>query len=107
MNSEGQFWKDPPGYFEQLVYPAYADAHRAMFTVRIFLFTTTKSLFACSRKPQDADVENGSPLLPDLKLIEPLQMTMDDIVLSSCEELVSVLRRSKPLTFGGEGAPPL
>ena len=41
MNSEGQFWKDPPGYFEQLVYPAYADAHRAMFTVRIFLFTTT------------------------------------------------------------------
>jgi len=78
MNSEGEFWKDPPGYFEQLVYPAYVDAHRAIFT--------------------DADVENGSPLLPDLKLIEPLQMTMDDIVTSGCEELVSVLRRSKTLT---------
>ena len=52
-------------------------------------------------------MENGSPLLPGLKLIEPLQMTMDDIVLSSCEELVSVLRRSKLLTVGGEDAPPL
>jgi len=33
MNSEGEFWKDPPGYFEQLVYPAYIAAHRAMFAV--------------------------------------------------------------------------
>jgi hypothetical protein len=66
-----------------------------------------QSLFACSRKPQDADVENGSPLLPGLKLIEPLQMTMDDIVTSCCEEVVSVLRRSKTLTVGGEGAPSL
>jgi len=66
-----------------------------------------QSLFACSRKPQDADVENGSSLLPGLKLIEPLQMTMDDIVTSSCEELVSILRRSKTLTVGGEGAPSL
>jgi hypothetical protein len=66
-----------------------------------------QALFACSREPQDADVENGLPLLPGLKLIEPLQMTMDDIVTSSCEELVSVLRRSKPLSVGGEGAAPL
>ncbi|KAI0279528.1 P-loop containing nucleoside triphosphate hydrolase protein [Russula aff. rugulosa BPL654] len=85
--AEGEFWKDPPGYFEQLVYPAYTDAHSVIFT--------------------GADVENGSPSLPGLKLIEPLQMTMDDIVTSCCEELVSVLRRSKPLTVGGEGAPPL
>jgi hypothetical protein len=35
MNSEGAFWKDPPGYFEQLVYPAYVDGHRDMFTVRM------------------------------------------------------------------------
>jgi hypothetical protein len=33
MNPEGAFWKDPPGYFEQLVYPAYIDAHHSMFTV--------------------------------------------------------------------------
>ncbi len=104
MNSEGEFWKDPPGYFEQLVYPAYIDAHRAVFTVRIYHH---QSLYACLRKPQDADVEKGSPLLPGLKLIEPLQMAMDDIVTCCCEELVSVLRRSKPLPVEGEGAPPL
>lgn len=106
MNSEGEFWKDPPGYFEQLVYPAYTDAHSAIFAVCIPRFHH-KPLFACSRKPQGADVENGSPSLPGLKLIEPLQMTMDDIVTGCCEELVSILRRSKPLTVGGEGAPPL
>ncbi|KAF8267946.1 hypothetical protein EI94DRAFT_1778730 [Lactarius quietus] len=35
MNSEGTFWKDPPEYFEKLVYPAYVDAHRSMFTVHV------------------------------------------------------------------------
>jgi hypothetical protein len=35
MTSEGTFWKDPPEYFEKLVYPAYVDAHRSMFTVRL------------------------------------------------------------------------
>jgi len=63
-----------------------------------------QSLSVCSRKPQDADVENGSPLLPGLTLIEPLQMTMDDIVTSCYEELVSVLHRSKTLTVVGEDA---
>jgi len=76
MNSEGSFWKDPPGYFDQLVYPAYVDAHRHMFT--------------------NGDIDRGSPLLPGLLLIEPLQMSMDDLVARCCEELVSVLRR--PLT---------
>ncbi|KAH9993201.1 P-loop containing nucleoside triphosphate hydrolase protein [Russula vinacea] len=84
MNIEGAFWKDPPGYFEQLVYPAYMDAHRAMFT--------------------DADVEKGSPVVPSLVLIEPLQMSMDDIVTRCCEELVSVLK-SRPLAVEIGGAP--
>jgi nicotinamide/nicotinate riboside kinase len=104
MNSEGEFWQDPPGYFEQLVYPAYTDAHRAMFAVCILPVTAANFHLRAHAKLQDADVENGSPLLPGLKLIEPLQMTMDDIVTSSCEELVSVLRRSKPLAVGGESA---
>lgn len=107
MNSEGEFWKDPPGYFDQLAYPAYVDAHRAMFTVCLYPSYRHQPLFACSRKPQDGDVENGSPSLPGLKLVEPQQMTMDDIVTSCCEELVSVLRRSKPFTVGGESAQPL
>jgi hypothetical protein len=35
MTSEGTVWKDPSGYFEQLVYPGYVDAHRDIFTVGI------------------------------------------------------------------------
>jgi len=27
-------WRDPPNYFEGLVWPAYVDAHRALFEVR-------------------------------------------------------------------------
>jgi nicotinamide/nicotinate riboside kinase len=72
--AEGTFWKDPPEYFENLAYPAYVDAHRSMFT--------------------DADVEHGSTLLPGLVVIEALQLSMDDMVAQSCEELLAVLRRS-------------
>jgi hypothetical protein len=63
------------------------------------------SLLACLRNAQDADVEKGSPLLPGLVLIEPLQMNMDDIVARCCGELLSILRRSRPLTVEKGGAP--
>ncbi|KAH9171561.1 P-loop containing nucleoside triphosphate hydrolase protein [Lactarius sanguifluus] len=72
--AEGSFWKDPPGYFENLVYPAYTDAHRSMFA--------------------DDDVEQGSAVLPGLVIIEASQLSMDDVVSRCCEELVTALRRS-------------
>lgn len=80
VTAEGTFWKDPPEYFEKLVYPAYVDAHRSMFT--------------------DADVEHGSTLLPGLMVIEALQLSMDDMVALSCEELLAVLRRSADTKIG-------
>jgi nicotinamide/nicotinate riboside kinase len=104
MNIEGAFWKDPPGYFEQLVYPAYMDAHRAMFTVRIFPSSLPFLYLRAHAIAQDADVEKGSPVVPSLVLIEPLQMSMDDIVTRCCEELVSVLK-SRPLAVEIGGAP--
>ena len=96
MNSEGAFWKDPPGYFEQLVYPAYVDGHRDMFTVRRMHASLLTSWQVCSQNAQDGDVEGGSPLSRGLVFIEPLQMGMDDVIERCCGELVSVLRR--PLT---------
>ncbi|KAH9015159.1 P-loop containing nucleoside triphosphate hydrolase protein [Lactarius pseudohatsudake] len=72
--AEGSFWKDPPGYFDNLVYPAYTDAHRSMFA--------------------DDDVEQGSAVLPGLVIIEASQLSMDDVVSRCCEELVTALRRS-------------
>ncbi|KZT56716.1 P-loop containing nucleoside triphosphate hydrolase protein [Calocera cornea HHB12733] len=29
--AENTLWRDPPGYFEQIVWPAYVQAHRALF----------------------------------------------------------------------------
>ena len=45
---EGSFWEDPPGYWDDIVWPAYLKAHRKMF--------------------QNNDVENGQPLVPLLPL---------------------------------------
>ncbi|KAI0033444.1 P-loop containing nucleoside triphosphate hydrolase protein [Vararia minispora EC-137] len=76
--AEGTFWRDPPGYWDQLVYPAYVDAHRALF--------------------EDGNIETGVPTLPGLKLFEPLRMRMDDVVERSCEVIERALRAS----FSGE-----
>lgn len=92
MNTEGVPWKDPPGYFEHVAYPAYIDAHRNMFTVRICV-SPMPFLICALTNTQNGDVEGGSPLLPGLVLIEPLQMSMDDVFARCCREVVSVLRR--------------
>ena len=41
---EGSFWEDPPGYWDDIVWPAYLKAHHKMF--------------------QNNDVEHGQPLVP-------------------------------------------
>jgi len=45
---EGSFWEDPPGYWDDIVWPAYLKAHRKMF--------------------QNNDIEHGQPLVPLLPL---------------------------------------
>ena len=68
---EGSLWRDPPAYWEQIVWPAYIEAHREAFV--------------------DGDVENGMPndKVPELLLINSLEIGMDEIVERSC----AVLRR--------------
>ncbi|KAJ7718023.1 P-loop containing nucleoside triphosphate hydrolase protein [Mycena maculata] len=64
---EGTLWRDPPMYWEQIVYPAFIDAHRDVF--------------------ENGDVENGAPTgkVAGLVLLESLSMTMGDAVNRSCE----------------------
>ncbi|KAI0049889.1 P-loop containing nucleoside triphosphate hydrolase protein [Auriscalpium vulgare] len=69
--AEGTFWRDPPGYFEGLVWPAYVDAHKDMF--------------------KDGDYERGQPSLERLVLIEPLGMSMSQVVERCCDELKSLV----------------
>ena len=66
---EGTLWRDPPHYWEQIVYPAYLDAHRDLF--------------------QDGDVEAGEPSsnVPGLMMLESLKMDMDTLVERCCVAL--------------------
>jgi nicotinamide/nicotinate riboside kinase len=69
---EGALWRDPPGYWEQIVYPAYIDAHREVF--------------------QSGDVENGEPgtRVEGLIVLESVKMEMNDVVKRCCEVLKEV-----------------
>ncbi|KAJ7502854.1 P-loop containing nucleoside triphosphate hydrolase protein, partial [Mycena galericulata] len=64
---EGTLWRDPPLYWEQIVYPAYVDANREVF--------------------ENGDVEKGAATgkVKDLVLLESLEMRMGDAVDRSCE----------------------
>ncbi|KAG6812551.1 hypothetical protein H0H92_002320 [Tricholoma furcatifolium] len=70
---EGSLWRDPPGYWEQIVYPAYIDAHRDVFI--------------------DGDVEEGLPgtKVKGLVVIRSLELGMDEAVSMACRELENVV----------------
>jgi nicotinamide/nicotinate riboside kinase len=73
---EGALWRDPPGYWEQIVYPAYIDAHREVF--------------------QSGDVENGEPgsRVEGLIVLESVKMEMNDVVKRCCEVLKEVVEHT-------------
>ncbi|EPQ57636.1 P-loop containing nucleoside triphosphate hydrolase protein [Gloeophyllum trabeum ATCC 11539] len=75
--AEGALWRDPPNYFDQIVYPAYVRAHAGVFA--------------------GGDVEKGAPTdnVADLVVLEPLAVEngMDGIVDRACEVLDGALKR--------------
>ncbi|KAK7472980.1 ribosylnicotinamide kinase [Stygiomarasmius scandens] len=77
--AEGSLWRDPPHYWEQIVWPAYIEANQQVF--------------------QDGDLEKGAPSdkVKGLVLIEAIQMDMKDIVDKSCVALEEELRACKGL----------
>ncbi|TFK74547.1 P-loop containing nucleoside triphosphate hydrolase protein [Pluteus cervinus] len=66
---EGALWRDPPQYWEQIIYPAYVDANREVFI--------------------DGDVEKGQATgkVENLLVIESQELSMAEIVERSCTEL--------------------
>jgi len=77
---EGSLWRDPPNYWEQIVYPAYLDAHREMF--------------------EDGDVERGRPgnKVQGLVLLESLKM--GEAVERCCEALKETVDVGENLKVG-------
>ncbi|KAF9476378.1 P-loop containing nucleoside triphosphate hydrolase protein [Pholiota conissans] len=64
---EGTLWRDPPHYWENIVYPAYIEAHHDVF--------------------EHGDVEQGKPTdkVEGLVLLESLNISMDEAVERCCE----------------------
>jgi len=70
---EGTLWRDPPNYWEQIVYPAYVDAHRDVFL--------------------NGDVEEGDPggKVEGLIVLKTLEMEMSEAVEKCCAVLKEVV----------------
>jgi nicotinamide/nicotinate riboside kinase len=71
--AEDSFWKDPPNTFENIVWPAYEDAHRSLF--------------------ENEDVQNGE-LKPDMDitLLEAREVDMSAMVDETCEKIWEFVR---------------
>lgn len=71
--AEGAFWRDPPQYWEQIVWPAYVDAHKAML--------------------EGGDVEKGQSngKVEDLQIIEGLEVSIDQMLDRVCASLQKVV----------------
>ncbi|KAL8293158.1 hypothetical protein RQP46_000852 [Phenoliferia psychrophenolica] len=76
--AEGSLWQDPPGYWDDIVWPAYLSAHRAQFLA--------------------GDVENGQPdptAIEGLVLLEAGQLGMEEMVRKACEVIYERVRSGK------------
>ena len=71
---EGSLWRDPPLYWEQIVYPAYVRAHQGLF--------------------EGGDVEEG-PFTTEAKsrllLLEGQKMSMQELLDSCCQAIVQTV----------------
>ena len=71
---EGALWRDPPHYWEQIVYPAYVEAHRHIF--------------------EGGDVEHGRVSRDDIGIINALEQSMGGIVERCGQDLVSYVEKA-------------
>jgi hypothetical protein len=76
---EGSFWEDPPGYWDDIVWPAYLKAHRKMF--------------------QNNDVEHGQPLVPPLPLVQMANISKN-IGLDQVVDGVGTVERNAQILNG-------
>ncbi|KIJ50589.1 hypothetical protein M422DRAFT_159487 [Sphaerobolus stellatus SS14] len=76
--AEGSLWRDPPNYWEQIVYPAYVRAHQHLF--------------------EGGDVENGklTGKVPGLILWEATEVDVKDIVDKTMETVLKFSRPTEP-----------
>ncbi|KAH9485210.1 Nicotinamide riboside kinase [Psilocybe cubensis] len=74
---EGSLWRDPPGYWEDIVYPAYVEANKDVF--------------------EDGDVEHGKPTnkVEGLVLLESLNISMSEAVERCCQVIRAAVAKDE------------
>jgi nicotinamide/nicotinate riboside kinase len=74
---EGNLWRDPPQYWEQIVYPAYFRAHSDLF--------------------EGGDVEHGKPTdkVPELLLFDGSQINMGSMLTVVMEKVIEFTAASR------------
>ncbi|KIY43298.1 P-loop containing nucleoside triphosphate hydrolase protein [Fistulina hepatica ATCC 64428] len=64
----GTLWRDPPHYWEQIVWPAYVEAHKHLFA--------------------GGDVKRGALLDDSILVLQPLEMSMDETVSRAADAIL-------------------
>jgi hypothetical protein len=116
---EGSFWEDPPGYWDDIVWPAYVKAHQDMFENRDYAKGKPISMDEekappdfHAGKPTDKKATSGVPTLgeenveqdatraeqprcggpvPRLEVLQAEEMSMEDVVNEACRRLDAYL----------------
>ena len=73
---EGTLWDDPPHYWDDIVYPAYLEAHKDVF--------------------ENGDVENGKPAskVEELLVLESVKMDIGEAFDLCCQKLKEAAGKS-------------
>ncbi|KDQ26707.1 hypothetical protein PLEOSDRAFT_1044152 [Pleurotus ostreatus PC15] len=77
---EGEVWKDPPHYWEKIVWPAYLRAHKGLF------------------EGEDVVAGNLSGQVEDLILFESTKVEMKDMVEAVMKKVVDASAQAAPKT---------
>ncbi|WFD21164.1 hypothetical protein MCAP1_003424 [Malassezia caprae] len=83
---DGQVWEDPPFYFDEIVWPAYVEAHGHMFE-------QGDVEHGALVKTSTNDAPDGGPV-KDMVLLEAEGYTKEQTCRSACEHILSFLYRS-------------
>lgn len=93
-NAEGALWRDPPGYWEQIVWPAYVNAHEKLFVGGDIENGLPKLRHRRIPDAVDEDVSMGEAEEPGVEggvdgliLIEGMKVGMEEMVRHCCEIL--------------------
>ncbi|SGY61008.1 BQ5605_C007g04515 [Microbotryum silenes-dioicae] len=75
---EGALWTDPPGYWDQIVWPAYEKAHKKLFT--------------------NGDINKGTidpSIISGVNLLEASELSMTQLVDQSCEAIYGMVKEGR------------